>query len=538
MSASEIPMMQKIRNDDKSDMSQTREGLSESGIDEVTREKGGGQRAGGETTGPYGGLEPLGDCRAGQASRCRATPALGDAAAGGGCRGSGRGHGSGVPARWWLIALVVLSCIGGVESRASGLPTAVSPPAAGSLLPRDRSGHADAVWQDHVFPLPRSSTTSCGAKVSRGTRQRINAEAAVQRRVDEVTRGLNWMSGRHGTPKQSGWSSAQLEVKELVETRVRRRGGPGTAEPGEAVLRAMTKGRSDYGGANLGAAVARYRLSEVSLPDDVRDAPFLRQLCTDKARDFLDTYRDSMLRPQAEYDALDSSVFVEPYMDPILRGSRRKYKELLSDLDRRGLIYWSATCRERCAIFFVKKKTGKLRLIIDARRGNLRFRDPPGVDLCSAECLGRLEIDITDGDNAGATEVQGARACANETCSPSLGMVDVKDCFLRMLLGGELSEYFALPALSANEARDVRATAGRGAETTTEEFGLVPDGDHAGEVFPCLRCLPMGFAWSLWFAQNTNEHLSQREPLLSAAMRISDRGPPPVLRPSDSSPKH
>ena len=87
-----------------------------------------------------------------------------------------------------------------------------------------------------------------------------------------------------------------------------------------------------------------------------------------------------MLRPQEEYDALDDDAFVEPFMDPVLRNSRRKYTELMADLDRRGLIYWSAACSERCAIFFVKKKSGKLRLIMDARRANLRFKEPPGVD--------------------------------------------------------------------------------------------------------------------------------------------------------------
>ena len=108
------------------------------------------------------------------------------------------------------------------------------------------------------------------------------------------------MSERRGKPFRTGGSSAQLEVRELAETRVRRRGGPGAAEPGEKVMRAMTKGRSDDGGANVGAAVARYRLSEVSLLVNVCEAPFLWQLGTGEARDYLDTYRDSMLRPQAE----------------------------------------------------------------------------------------------------------------------------------------------------------------------------------------------------------------------------------------------
>ena len=317
------------------------EGFVAGGNDEVIRGGGCERGAGENMPGPYGGPEPhaesCADQAAGRPRRCLriATPSS--------CAAPSSRPSS---LRWWLFFAVLIAAPHDAESRGITMAAPPMPAAAGGLLPRDRSGHTDAVWQDHVFPMPRTSTATCGANVSRGTRQRVNAEAAVHRRVDDVIRGLNWMLGRHGPPKRAGMSSAQLEVKELAETRVRRRGGPGIAEPGEKVLRAMTKGRSDYGGANVGAAVASYRLADVSLPDDERDAPFLRQLCSDEARDYLDTYRDSMMRPQAEYDALDSSIFVEPYMDPILRQSRRKYKELPADLDRRGLIYWSATCRE------------------------------------------------------------------------------------------------------------------------------------------------------------------------------------------------
>ena len=62
---------------------------------------------------------------------------------------------------------------------------------------------------------------------------------------------------------------------------------------------------------------------------------------------------------------------------------------LVTDLDRRGLIYWSGTCRDRWAIFVVRTKSGKLRLIVIAWRANLGFKELPGVDLCSSECFGR-----------------------------------------------------------------------------------------------------------------------------------------------------
>ena len=347
------------------------------------------------------------------------------------------------------------------------------------------------MWQDHLFPLPHVEDIPCDSKLGRGTLRRVNGERAVHRRVGDVLRGLNAMSGRRGAPARPGWSSAQLEVRELAEGQVRQRGRPPSHESGEQVLTATTKGRSDYSGTSLGAAVASYRLSELSLPGCVRDAPLLRDLCSDRAKASVDDYTSSMLRPQDEYEALDEKLFVEPYMDPVLRQSRRKYKELLAELDRRGLIYWSATCRERCAVFFVRKKSGKLRLIMDARRANLRFREPPGVSLCSAESLGRMEIDLDDVTTMEPSLHSPPGLGAEGTGAPSMGMVDVQDCFLRMILGGELSEYFALPSVSGSEARAVRATAGRGDELSSKNFGLVPSEDFEGELFPCLRSLPM-----------------------------------------------
>ena len=96
---------------------------------------------------------------------------------------------------YWLVLVIWLSRPGEGKCRAFEPSVTPTPQSVGRLLPRDRSGHVDVVWQDHVFPLPRSSGPRRRANLSRGTRQRVNAEEAVQSRVDEVCRGLNCMSG-------------------------------------------------------------------------------------------------------------------------------------------------------------------------------------------------------------------------------------------------------------------------------------------------------------------------------------------------------
>ena len=52
---------------------------------------------------------------------------------------------------------------------------------------------------------------------------------------------------------------------------------------------------------------------------------------------------------------------------------------------------------------------------MDARRTNRLFKDFPGVDFCSAEALGSMEIEVGDDEASGECW---------------LDMADVKDCFL------------------------------------------------------------------------------------------------------------
>eukprot|EP00959_Pyramimonas_sp_CCMP1952_P406309 8515574-Pyramimonas_sp.AAC.1 len=49
-------------------------------------------------------------------------------------------------------------------------------------------------------------------------------------------------------------------------------------------------------------------------------------------------------------------------------------------------------------------------------------------------------------------------------------------------------------------------------------------------VWPMSQSLPMGFSWSLFFAQAANQSRLDRQPSLARSLRLSDRGPPLVLR--------
>ena len=62
-----------------------------------------------------------------------------------------------------------------------------------------------------------------------------------------------------------------------------------------------------------------------------------------------------------------------------------KYMGFLKELFKRGLLQWTTRPVDFVALFFVPKKQDMLRLIVDARRPNGRFKTHLGVVLGGAE---------------------------------------------------------------------------------------------------------------------------------------------------------
>ena len=137
------------------------------------------------------------------------------------------------------------------------------------------------------------------------------------------------------------------------------------------------------------------------------------------------------------------------YMDPVLRS-------------RRGVLV--RFLRRFRALFFVRKKGDKQRMIIDARAVNDRFRTPPAMQMTSLEGLSGLE----------ARNIDGLYVASDDSDN-------------RLRVSREFSEWFAL-------------------EPVTEgELGLSHlDGElleRSTINWPCCATLPLGFSWSACLAQ-------------------------------------
>ena len=145
--------------------------------------------------------------------------------------------------------------------------------------------------------------------------------------------------------------------------------------------------------------------------------------------------------------------------------------DFLKLLFKCGLIGFNKSSQvlSEVGIFFVRKKSGKLRLILDCRRTNQYFRTPPS------------------GSTTGLGALSGVRVPAGKTLYGS--SYDIKDMFYRLRVPVWLQKYLGLPSLAAGEVR--------------QHFGDVIPADWGNDVSvsPTFLVLPMVFSWSFCFAQ-------------------------------------
>ena len=79
-------------------------------------------------------------------------------------------------------------------------------------------------------------------------------------------------------------------------------------------------------------------------------------------------------------------------MDPILKNNLHEYCVFIKHLFEKGMLQFISYPRDLISPFFVAKKSGKQRLVLDCRVVNQRFRPPPRVALAAGYTWSRLHI--------------------------------------------------------------------------------------------------------------------------------------------------
>ena len=182
------------------------------------------------------------------------------------------------------------------------------------------------------------------------------------------------------------------------------------------------------------------------------------------------------------------------YSDPLLRVPR-VYGKFLKSLHVANCVEFSFVddCLEIVECFFVAKKNGKLRLVIDARRSNCHFATPLHTHLCTGDGLSRIELEEGEVIHIAAS--------------------DLKDAFYHIELPEAWRTYFGLRSV---RARDVGITSLNGQALNPEQV-----------MFPRLRVCPMGWSWAVFWCQLCVQRVVSTVPELADDSRIVDGRPVP-----------
>lgn len=219
----------------------------------------------------------------------------------------------------------------------------------------------------------------------------------------------------------------------------------------------------------------------MSLPKGQHDPVSLLGVLPALERSQLMNFESEMLLSEEERAAvLEKGLEGDMYLDPVLSNNTQAYHGFIADLFSCNILGFTLRPKMQVGAFFVSKKNGKQRLVIDARRANRLFRTPPSTCLGSVDCYGRLEVE------PGSTVF--------------MAQEDVKDYFYRLGIEPSLGDYFALPKINVLKLR--------------EELGSLPPevirlvDQHDGDIYPCLKVLPMGFNWAFHLAHQAHCHLA------------------------------
>ena len=189
---------------------------------------------------------------------------------------------------------------------------------------------------------------------------------------------------------------------------------------------------------------------------------------------------------------------VDIYMDPLLKNNMGMYCNFVHDLFEAGMLDFTVRPRGLVTPFFVAKKSGKLRLILDCRETNRLFRRPPV--LAAGTGASWSQIRIPDGEQL------------------YVAQSDIKDYFYSLQLPSELRTLFCLPPIPGALLRHWKVNAEHCGSLDTDDW-----------VHPMLRVVPMGWSWAMWLSQRVHQHQSQLGAGVSPDRVLVDGKPAPRL---------
>lgn len=271
--------------------------------------------------------------------------------------------------------------------------------------------------EHELFPLPfLPSEPAASNSLCRATRKRVCCRRRINANCNSVIHSLNTMFGVKSDASRVP-SSAQASVVERVRASVSASPPACNGEDAEEALRSLLGAKSSAYCSAGPVGVADYHFDLLSLPATGGGCDLLSSL-DGQDREDLGSFSERLLLTEGDVSrrqAMEGKA--RAYWSPELSGNYDNYVQLVRELHSRSMVTFDFSADCFVGIFVVKKKNGKLRLIIDCRRLNQLLKKPPRTRLASSAVFGDVDLGDFAGDVTYASH-------------------DVVDCFYQFRIPG------------------------------------------------------------------------------------------------------
>ena len=367
----------------------------------------------------------------------------------------------------------------------------------------DFCSETDQRWRD-LFPIPlipesravraRNPVRSSSSVASTRNEGRRKHNLAVANQVITATNEMYDASSSLST--HSGSTLAQRKAQNSILDAVVKNQHSKTCMTQQEAVHELLLESHLYTDASCDSVapttVRSYDRAKVSLPD-VNSAPVPQVL------DIIDPHGREILkdaeRTMLSGDATHRGERPKIYMDDALKRDKRLYIQFVVDLYKRNMIRFSETCASVITPFFVIKKDGRLRLVLDCRETNLLFKESPNIAMAAGYSFSQLEV-------------------PQDQCL-YIAQSDIKDYFYSLGLPQDLQKFFALPMLKRSDLL--------GAGIPADALPLCDN------IYPMFLVVPMGWSWAMWIAQRVHSHQAAIAAGLDESRIVADGRPTPCL---------
>ena len=356
-----------------------------------------------------------------------------------------------------------------------------------------------ARWRD-LFPLPVCDPVLGKKGMSTSARRR---RCRVNRVVTETNDAIGVLNEIYAAPSDRNFPDVCTRSQQLSQHRIfkqiaRMDHGNLTCKEREAVIEELLQSSPAYSGQEP-TTVRTFDRSLVSVPCSESARVPAAGLLDDMGRETVEDPSRCMLLSDEEWgEVSEANKDFRPYMDVKLQHSAKEYEGFVKDIYDAGMVEFIDRPRDLVTPFFVAKKSGQQRLVLDCRGVNRRFRQPPAMSMSSGSSWASLSIP--------------------DHQQMFVAQSDIKNYFYALEMPCDLRTLFSLPSVPAGCLRSWNVPQHLGGEKSVE-----------GRVFPCLRVVPMGWNWAMWISQRIHSHQCLVATGLSEDRLLVDKRPAPDL---------